>query len=101
MTPRRHDASPEADRLTLTPAETERPQAGGTPEDTAFSGRQLYDFPAIAKLCGRSTRTVRWWAAEGKLRTVRVAGRPFVTRADLGRFLRGEAPVEDSDFLSG
>ena len=57
------------------------------PERIASSDRTMLSIARVAERFGRSTRTVRWWIATGRLPVVRIGRTPFVPVEALDRMV--------------
>jgi excisionase family DNA binding protein len=45
----------------------------------------FYTYAAIAKMFGRTPRTVRWWVKSGRLRAVKIGCARFIPETELHR----------------
>jgi hypothetical protein len=53
--------------------------------------RRVYSLSEVARVFGRTTRTLRWWAATGRIRTIQIGQKRFVADTELQRLLSGGA----------
>ncbi len=50
---------------------------------------RFYPYAEVAKMFGRSTRTVRLWVASGRLKAIKIGAAPFIPDAEIQRLQRG------------
>jgi hypothetical protein len=43
----------------------------------------------VARIFGRTARTLRWWGATGRIRTIHIGQKRFVADTELQRLLTG------------
>jgi Helix-turn-helix domain len=56
--------------------------------------RRAYSLAEAARIFGLTARTLRWWAATGRIRTVQIGQKRFVSDMEIHRLLTGGAPPE-------
>jgi excisionase family DNA binding protein len=50
---------------------------------------RFYPYAEVAKMFGRSTRTVRLWVASGRLKAIKIGAAPFIPDTEIQRLLTG------------
>ena len=63
----------------------------GRPAPPDPLARRVYSLSEVAKIFGRTARTLRWWAATGRIRTIQIGQKRFVTDTEIQRLLTGVA----------
>ena len=53
--------------------------------------RRVYSLSKAAPIFGLTARTLRWWAATGRIRTIQIGQKRFVTDTEIQRLLTGGA----------
>jgi hypothetical protein len=76
------------------PAHGNDSQSDGPSAPPDLLARRVYSLTAVARIFGRTARTLRWWAATGRIRTIQIGQKRFVTDTEIHRLLAGGAPPE-------
>jgi hypothetical protein len=73
--------------------ESDDPPAGPSAPPDPLT-RRAYSLSEVARIFGLTARTLRWWAATGRICTIKIGQKRFVTHTELQRLLTGGAPPE-------
>jgi len=50
---------------------------------------RFYAYAEVAKMFGRTVRTVRWWVKSGRLKAIKIGAAPYIPEAEIQRLQAG------------
>jgi hypothetical protein len=66
------------------------PDAAEFSQPVAPTAQLFFSLFQVARIFGKSPRTMRWWADTGRIRTIKIGSARFITKAEIQRLLNGD-----------